>query len=151
MCRASSSSVPQTLALAAAIGKRLKGGEVIVLRSDLGGGKTTFTSGLARGAGSHDQVSSPSFTITNTYHGDRLTLYHYDFYRLIDPGLMRQELAEVLEDPNAVAIIEWAGIVEDTLPKKQLTITLTATGEQNRMLEFLASRDLSYLLEGVVK
>src|ERR1700694_1633997 len=79
------------------IGERLathlKGGVVIELMSDLGGGKTTFVRGLARGLGSPDHVSSPTFKLSNVYtipvsktpEWDRVErLYHYDFYRLPD-------------------------------------------------------------------
>ena len=63
----SSNNAEQTELIAVAIGKRLRGGEMIELVSDLGGGKTTFTRGLARGAGSSDVVSSPTFTISKVY------------------------------------------------------------------------------------
>src|ERR1700679_221405 len=98
----------ETIGLAAAIGGRLRGGEVIELASDLGGGKTTFVRGLAQGAGSGDTVSSPSFTLTNQYEAGDLTIYHFDFYRLLEAGIVRDELAEVLADPQAVVVVEWA-------------------------------------------
>src|ERR1700712_1196496 len=107
-----STSLQATLDLAAAIGMKLKGGEVIELVSDLGGGKTAFVKGLARGMGSTDVVRSPSFTISNQYKAGSKTLYHFDFYRLFDPGIMRDELAEILQDPNAVVVVEWASIVD---------------------------------------
>lgn len=62
-----SKSQDQTHQLAAQIGANLKGGETIELVSDVGGGKTTFTKGLVRGAGSGDYVSSPTFTVCNMY------------------------------------------------------------------------------------
>jgi tRNA threonylcarbamoyladenosine biosynthesis protein TsaE len=105
---------------------------VIELMSDLGGGKTTFVRGLARGIGSQDQVTSPTFTISHVYKGSELTLYHFDFYRLIEPGVMRDELAETLQDSQAVTVIEWGNIVHDVLPDDRLTITITATGETSR-------------------
>ncbi|PIZ61832.1 tRNA (adenosine(37)-N6)-threonylcarbamoyltransferase complex ATPase subunit type 1 TsaE, partial [Candidatus Saccharibacteria bacterium CG_4_10_14_0_2_um_filter_52_9] len=89
----------------------MRGGEVIVLTSDLGGGKTSFVRGLAAGMASHDLVHSPSFTLSNQYKAGDLTLCHFDFYRLNDPGIMRNELAEVLKDSQAVVAVEWADIV----------------------------------------
>jgi tRNA threonylcarbamoyladenosine biosynthesis protein TsaE len=136
----------QTLALAAAIGKNLRGGEVIELVSDLGGGKTTFVRGLASGMGSSDRVSSPSFTLTNQYRSDRLTMQHFDFYRLSEPGIMRDELAEILTEPTMVTVVEWANIVDDVLPAERLTIRLTAATESGRTLEFSYPDSLTYIM-----
>ncbi len=124
----------------------MHGGEVIELVSDLGGGKTTFVRGLARGMGSRDAVRSPSFTLSNQYRSDKLTIYHFDFYRLFEPGIMRDELAEVLADPKAVVVVEWGKIVENVLPAKRLTISLRATGNQNRELIFTYPKSLDYLI-----
>jgi len=143
--RTVSTSSDDTLQLAEAAGHKLRGGEVIELVSDLGGGKTTFVRGLAQGAGSHDQVRSPSFTLSNQYRTDSLVLYHFDFYRLAEPGIMRDELAELLSDQKTVVIVEWGGIVEDVLPGERLTITLRATGETSRELIFKYPEKLKYL------
>lgn len=131
--------------LAAAIGKRLRGGEVIELVSDLGGGKTTFVRGLAEGLGSSDKVASPSFTISREYKADNKTLYHFDFYRLQDPGIVANELAEVAGDPQAVVVVEWADIVEDVLPASKLTVRIRNTGETERELSFACAEALTYL------
>jgi tRNA threonylcarbamoyladenosine biosynthesis protein TsaE len=123
------------LDLAALLGSLLKGREVIELVSDLAGGKTTFVKGLASGIGSEDQVSSPTFTLSNVYKGPELTLHHYDFYRLGEAGIMGDELAEVLEDDKAVTVVEWANIVNDVLPTDRLTIRITVTGEEWRQYQ----------------
>ncbi len=122
---------------------------MIELVSDLGGGKTTFVRGLARGIGSDDTVSSPTFTLSNVYKGQKLTMHHFDFYRLAEPGIMREELAEVLTDPEAVTIIEWADIVHDVLPDERLTIHITTTGETSRHYDLSVSDALQYLTEGL--
>jgi len=132
--------------LAEQLGKRLKGGEVIELVSDLGGGKTSFVRGLAKGMGSKDMVASPSFTLSREYMAGDLRLYHFDFYRLSDPGLVANELAEVVSDPMAVVAVEWADIVEDILPTVKLTITLQPTSETSREITFTYSEKLKYLL-----
>jgi tRNA threonylcarbamoyladenosine biosynthesis protein TsaE len=137
----------ETLSLAAGIGKHLVGGEVIELISDLGGGKTTFVKGLAAGAGSENLVKSPSFTLQNEYTAKNLSIYHLDFYRLEDPGLIKQMLQETLGEERAVVVIEWAGIVEDVLPKDRLQITIQATGLNSRRLEILVPDKLQYLLD----
>jgi tRNA threonylcarbamoyladenosine biosynthesis protein TsaE len=140
-----SMSSDATMQLAEQVGRRLRGGEVIELVSDLGGGKTTFVKGLAKGMGSNDLVSSPSFTINNIYSGTGIKLHHYDFYRLHEPGIMKQELAEALTDPNTVAVIEWAAIAQSVLPEERLTISFTPVDEDSREISFQAPRKLKYL------
>jgi tRNA threonylcarbamoyladenosine biosynthesis protein TsaE len=142
-----STSSNETLKLAEAVGRKLRGGETIELVSDLGGGKTTFVRGLAQGLGSKDAVSSPSFTLCNEYQADGLTLHHFDFYRLHEPGIMRDELVELRGDPEAVIVIEWASIVEDVLPAERLTIRFKTTDETGRALTFEYPEKLSYLIQ----
>jgi tRNA threonylcarbamoyladenosine biosynthesis protein TsaE len=105
------------------LGKQLKGGEVIELCADLGGGKTTYVRGLARGVGSKDIVSSPTFTLNKIYKGrEGLEIHHFDFYRLDEPGVVADQLAESLDDPKVVTVVEWSDIVEDVLPEGRLVI-----------------------------
>jgi tRNA threonylcarbamoyladenosine biosynthesis protein TsaE len=139
-------NVAETEQLAAQIGRKLKGGEVIELVSDLGGGKTAFVRGLARGMGSHDHVSSPTFTISQIYQAGDLELHHFDFYRLHEAGIMAAEIAELLGDPKIVVAVEWSDIVQHVLPVDRLTIKLTLTGEEGRKLELSYSPKLAYLL-----
>src|SRR5688572_5517582 len=102
-CQIESSSYEDTYETGKRFGSRCKGGEVFVLASDLGGGKTTFTKGLAAGLGSLDKVVSPTFTVSRVYKcRDGLYLHHFDFYRLNEPGVVGHELAEVIGDPHAV-------------------------------------------------
>lgn len=129
---------------AAAMGRRLKGGETIELSSDLGGGKTTFVRGLARGMGSHEKVASPTFTISQEYRAGELTIYHFDFYRLNEPGIMADELAEVVGKPHAVVVIEWGDIVQHVLSPHRLTITIKAVGETERELALTYPESLAY-------
>ncbi len=123
---------------------------MIVLSSDLGGGKTTFVRGLARGMGYQGVVSSPTFTISREYSGSEngLTLHHFDFYRLDDPRLMSLELAELVNDSGVVLAIEWANIVEGILPEDAITITITATGEEDRILAITYPPSKSYVFDG---
>lgn len=140
-----STSLEDTLVLAEQIGSRLRGGEVIELVSDLGGGKTTFVKGLAKGMGSQDIVHSPSFTLTNQYKAGDKMLHHFDFYRLLTPGIIENELAELLAEPHTVVAVEWADIVEDVLPAQRITVQIKATGETNRKFSFDYSEKLQYL------
>jgi tRNA threonylcarbamoyladenosine biosynthesis protein TsaE len=139
-----SDNLETTLAIGHAIGKTLTGGETIELDSDLGGGKTALTKGIAAGMGNHDTVQSPTFTISRIYRCDNgLELHHFDFYRLQDPGIMAAELAESVSEDYAVVVIEWSGIVADILPPERITIKITATGETTRRLAITAPDVLS--------
>lgn len=140
-----------TEAIGAKIGARLKGSEVIVLASDLGGGKTTFTRGLVRGAGSEDHVSSPTFTVSKVYSSPLATIHHFDFYRLEDAGLMAHELQDVLEDANCAVVVEWGSVVNSVLPSDRVDIAITPLSETERNIDISYSENFSYLLEGLTK
>lgn len=125
-------------ALAEKIGAQLDGGAVFELVGDIGAGKTTFTKGLAVGLGVDDDVQSPSFTISRTYDArGGLQLVHYDFYRLDDPGIMKNEVAELVHDRSVVTVIEWADVVEGVLPEDRIRISIQATDEARRVVEIL--------------
>lgn len=134
------------MAVAARLGNELRGGEVIELIGDLGSGKTAFVRGLARGIGSDDAVRSPSFTLSNEYKAGKLTLHHFDFYRLNKPGIMHEEIAELVEDPDAVIVVEWAKIIENVLPSERLKIKIITTGVLSRQLSFTYPGSLKYLM-----
>ena len=139
-----------TLKLGEIIGKNLRGSEVIELVSDIGGGKTMLVHGIAKGAGSDDPVASPTFTLSREYKAGELTIEHYDFYRLDDPGIMSAELAESVGDDKTTVIIEWANIVEGVLPDNRATIEIKVGGtETSRIFSLNASDNLSYLFEGI--
>jgi len=145
-------SAVETEAMGESIGRQLKGGEVIVLSSDLGGGKTTFVRGLARGAGSADHVASPTFTISKMYKVPRgMEIHHFDFYRLQEAGIMRDELAELVADPKVVVVVEWSDLVENVLPDERLTIRLSsvAESETTRTVTITSPASLAYLTEGL--
>jgi len=137
----------ETEQLAEDIGKRLNGGEVIELAGDLASGKTTFVRGLARGMGSLGHVSSPTFKISNVYKGHGLELYHFDFYRLPEAGIVADELAEVIKEPKTVVVVEWGQAVHGVLPKNRLAITIKTTGETTRQLDIQYPVSLAYLVD----
>lgn len=142
-------SAAETERLAERIARKLRGGEVIELASDLGGGKTTFTRGLAAGLGSTDAVASPTFTLSREYGGGHLRIYHFDFYRLSEAGIMNDELAELVGDPEGVVVVEWAELVHDVLPEARLRVQFAATGEAERTITIEVPETLSYLGEDI--
>jgi len=122
---------------------------VFELIGDVGTGKTTFTQGLAAGLGITEPITSPSFTISKRYaflapDGQPSELVHYDFYRLGDPGLMRDELAETLSSPRSIVVVEWGGDVAELLPatKYQLQIALNPDGTRTVTLNHHAAQAL---------
>lgn len=122
-----------------------------MLVSDLGGGKTTFTKGLAAGLGSTDHVGSPTFTVSRVYKcRDDLYLHHFDFYRLAEAGVVGHELAEVIDEPHAVIVIEWGDIVSDVLPAERITVSFDRVpgGEERRCINVSSPPGLEYVYQG---
>lgn len=135
-------TIADTQAVAEAMGRVVRGGEVIELTSDLGGGKTTFMKGFARGMGVTEVVQSPTFNICLIHKGsnDR-ELHHFDFYRLTEPGIMRAELAESLAQPNAVVAIEWGDMVHDILPADRISIGISVPEEEKRVITITCEQE----------
>ena len=108
--------------------KNLQTPAVIELVGDVGAGKTTFVRGLAEGLKISEPVTSPSFTISKSYAFEKdsaeKTLIHYDFYRLPDPGLMSEDIAESLAAENAIVVVEWADSVGSLLPENRVKIEI---------------------------
>jgi tRNA threonylcarbamoyladenosine biosynthesis protein TsaE len=138
-----------TFQLGEKIGASLCGGEVIELISDLGGGKTTFVKGLARGAGITDTVQSPTFMISRVYASPKFELHHFDFYRLQEAGVVGAELEELLGDPTIVLAIEWGDIVHNVLPEDRLRMTFVLQADGSRLITCVATPATQHLLKGV--
>ena len=126
---------------------------VLELIGDVGSGKTTITRGLAAGLGITEPVTSPSFTISKQYafdlppsisrnhsaHRDSARhpsglLIHYDFYRLPDPGLMSEDLAESIATPGTITVVEWAESVSDILPADRCIFYITLNEDGSRTI-----------------
>lgn len=113
-------------------GQTLSGGEVIELIGDVGAGKTTFTQGIAQGLGIEEAVTSPSFTISNTYNSPKgLILRHYDFYRLNDAGIMKDEIRESINNPKIITVVEWGDSVRGILPENHFSIEIKYSKEED--------------------
>ena len=118
-----SHSETETEAAGQALAAKLRPGDVVAYRGDLGAGKTAFTRGLARGLGCHGRVTSPTFTIVNEYEGPT-PLFHFDLYRLGG----EEELWDIgWEDylaRNGVCAVEWSEIAPGALPENTVYVTL---------------------------
>ena len=133
MITAKTNSPEETIEFAKKIGAMLKGGEIIAYKGGLGAGKTTFTRGLAKGLGLGDVVTSPTFTIVNEYRGEKLTLYHFDMYRIASlEDLESTGFFDYLGE--GVFIIEWSENIDKYLPKQTIKIKIEKNGENSRII-----------------
>ena len=126
----------QTEALGAELAAALRAGDVVLVRGELGSGKTTLVRGAARALGVTDPVTSPSFSIGHRYRAGReLTVSHLDLYRL---GGLEQEDPALLDDylgPGRIAFVEWPPEEERELPGARLRVTLSHRGGDRRRVE----------------
>ena len=106
------------------LGAEAQSGQVYTLIGDLGVGKTVFTQGFAKGLGIEDTVNSPTFTILQIYDEGRLTLNHFDVYRIGDISEMDEIGFDEYVYSDGVSLIEWANLIEDILPREYRQILI---------------------------
>ncbi len=92
------------------LGERLRRGDIVLLKGELGAGKTTFVRGVAQGAGSTADVASPTFQLVRVYPG-RVQLAHVDLYRVESGAELRDLGLDELADRGAV-VVEWGDRVQ---------------------------------------
>ncbi|HEX6781757.1 MAG TPA: tRNA (adenosine(37)-N6)-threonylcarbamoyltransferase complex ATPase subunit type 1 TsaE [Solirubrobacterales bacterium] len=131
-------SAAETEALGARVAERLRPGDVILLSGELGTGKTTLVRGACRALGVSDPVTSPTFTIGQTYGGGRMPVSHLDLYRLQtldgeDPALLEDYLR-----PEGVAFVEWPAAGSGRIDRPALEIRLAHVAEDRRRIEIVA-------------
>ncbi len=131
-----SRSEEETEKFAARLAARLIPGQAVLLRGDLGAGKTVFSRGFARGLGCGDTLSSPTYTIVQEYPlPGGIRLYHMDLYRIADAGAaLGFGVDEFLDDPKAYKLIEWPERIESLLPEGCVTVEITHLGDEERRL-----------------
>ena len=109
---------------------------VIALIGDLGTGKTTFTKTFAKEFGVKENLKSPTFNYVLEYLSGRLPLYHFDVYRLCSSEEIYEIGYEDYINNGGVALIEWANIIEEDLPKEYIRIEFQyTTKEDERLVE----------------
>jgi tRNA threonylcarbamoyladenosine biosynthesis protein TsaE len=124
----------ETEALGAELAAGLRDGDVVLVRGELGSGKTTLVRGAARALGVTDPVTSPTFSIGHRYRAAKVTVSHLDLYRL---GGLEQEDPALLDDylgPGRIAFVEWPQDGE-ALPRARLRVTLSHRGGDRRRVE----------------
>ena len=129
----------QTFDLGEKFSRELRGGDVILLAGELGAGKTLFAKGILHGLGyDADEVTSPSFTLVNLYKANGLDVYHIDLWRLdaMSNASDAVGLDEILEDPKAVAIIEWSDrLASMPAAKRIIEISVSGDGDDPRVID----------------
>lgn len=119
-----SNSPQETFQIAMEIAKNAKAGEIYCMDGDLGVGKTVFSQGFAKGLGVEEYVNSPTFTIIQTYEGNRMPFYHFDVYRIGDVEEMFELGYEEYFFGDGVCLIEWAKLITEILPEDCRYITI---------------------------
>ena len=94
-------------------------------------GKTAFTRGLARGLGYSGHVTSPTFTIVNEYEGTKLSLFHFDMYRLGGADDLFDIGWEDYLDRGGVCAVEWSEMVTDALPPETIYVRFARSPEND--------------------
>ena len=128
-------SPAETEALGERLAAELCPGDVVLVSGDLGAGKTTLIRGAARALGVTEPVTSPTFTIGQTYEG-RVPVSHLDLYRLAE---LDQEDPALLDDyvtPETVSFIEWPRAAEPSLERITRRVELRHAGGDEREIEF---------------
>ncbi len=133
----------ETQALGESIGRRLTGDETFALVSPLGGGKTSFTQGLAKGLGTKARVTSPTFVLEKIYTGDKFTLHHFDTYRIEVGDIESTGLLDILGE--TVVVVEWADKIKPLLPLDTIWVTIKIGKGDERVFEFNYPESRAYI------
>lgn len=127
-------SPEETIALGRELASQLAPPKLVVLRGDLGAGKTTLVKGIAEGfhAASHDDVTSPTFTLIHEYRGPAVTLYHIDLYRIDTPRELETLALDDLMTDNSVLLIEWGEKFPRFQRERDMEIAIERISENQR-------------------
>jgi tRNA threonylcarbamoyladenosine biosynthesis protein TsaE len=131
-----STDAASTATLGSRLGHLLEKGDVVLLRGDLGAGKTTFARGLIQGLiGAETEIVSPTFTLVQTYDTAKGTIYHYDLYRLKQDE--HGALTELGWDDgliDGITLVEWPERLEDVMPQDSLIIDIRQDAPDQRVV-----------------
>ncbi len=118
----------------------LRPGDLVLLRGELGAGKTTLVRAVARALGVEGPVTSPTFTVAQRYAGRATEVAHMDAYRLEGPDAEEAELLGAAIAGDAIAFVEWPDAVLAALPEPRLQVELQHGGGDRRLV-LLDARD----------
>lgn len=139
-----------TITLGMKLGSCLKKGDIVTLTGDLGAGKTTFVSGVAKALKIKEEIISPTFNILKCYFKAKTPLYHIDAYRL-DKHNKDIGLEEYIEG-NGIAVIEWPINIKELLSVKHLEIKIINKGKDKREITFITpNKYYESIVKGILK
>ena len=130
-------SADETIALGRELAPSLKGASMVVLRGDLGAGKTTLVKGIAEGlqAAAQEDVTSPTFTLIHEYRGPEINLYHVDLYRIDTPReLDTLGLDELFAEDGNLVLLEWGEKFRRFEQECDVEIQIERHGDQERRI-----------------
>jgi tRNA threonylcarbamoyladenosine biosynthesis protein TsaE len=130
-------SAEETIALGRELALMLRNYHMVILRGDLGAGKTTLVKGVAEGlnAASQEDVTSPTFTLIHEYRGPEVTLYHVDLYRIeTERELATLGLDELFAEKGNLVLLEWGEKFPRLVAGCDAEIRIERVGEQERRI-----------------
>lgn len=129
-------SAEETIALGRDLARRWLPPQVVVLRGELGAGKTTLVKGIAQGlhAAEEEDVTSPTFTLVHEYRGPKATLYHVDLYRVDTARELETLGLDDLMSEASVLVIEWGEKFERFRRERDLEIVIDRVSENERRI-----------------
>ncbi|PYV84841.1 MAG: tRNA (adenosine(37)-N6)-threonylcarbamoyltransferase complex ATPase subunit type 1 TsaE [Acidobacteria bacterium] len=132
-------SAEETIALGRELASSLAPPKVVVLRGDLGAGKTTLVKGVAQGfnAAEEEDVTSPTFTLIHEYRGPETTVYHIDLYRVDTQRELETLGLDDLMTENSVLLIEWGEKFERFEKERDIEIAIERLGESERNISVI--------------
>jgi len=130
-------SAEETTDLGRQLAAELRPGSVVLLRGDLGAGKTTMVKGIAEGfkAAEAEAVTSPTFTLIHEYRGPEVTLYHIDLYRIDTQRELDTLALDDLMEPNTILLIEWGEKFERFRKERDVEIAIEQKGGDDRLIK----------------
>src|SRR6187399_386885 len=108
-------SLEGTHAVAGALARLSRSGDIILLAGEMGAGKTAFAQGFGRALGVAEPITSPTFTLVHTYDSPTVTLHHADIYRLEQYAEVADLALGELAEFDGIVLIEWGDVVSALL------------------------------------
>jgi tRNA threonylcarbamoyladenosine biosynthesis protein TsaE len=133
-------SAEETIALGRTLAELLAPPKLVLLRGDLGAGKTTLVKGIAAAfeAAAEEDVTSPTFTLVHEYRGPRANLYHIDLYRVDTPRELETLGLDDLRSERSVLLIEWGEKFARLQRERDMEISLEPDGENRRQIRIVS-------------
>jgi tRNA threonylcarbamoyladenosine biosynthesis protein TsaE len=133
-------SAEETIAFGRTLAELLAPPKLVLLRGDLGAGKTTLVKGIAAAfeAAAEEDVTSPTFTLVHEYRGPKANLFHIDLYRVDTPRELETLGLDDLRDANSILLIEWGEKFPRFLRERDVEISLERDGESGRRIKITA-------------